>query len=286
MKNILFVVFTFFMGLQLMAQNKVNSDEDEIYVLTHQKALPKEGMEKFYEDFKSKFKYDKSKTKKGTFLRIGFVVEKDGSFSDIKVIGEDKGLGKEAIRVLMSMPKWNPAMYDNKVVRSRYTLPINFGKSNTKKNKSSNLKFKENSIDKMVLETLIEEKDYEFKCNCSFLNKHTNSKIQQTAVSYTLNDFEGAYSIIIQSNPKKKDIPDFDELMNYEGLAGEKKFIELDGIKAFQISNDSESPEKGYNTFILLISDNKLINIQVNTEHKILTEYLVDDLKKTFKLKI
>lgn len=58
---------------------------------------------------------------------IQFVIEKDGSITDTKVIrGVDASLDKEAIRVINSMPKWKPGKQRGKPVRVSYTLPINF----------------------------------------------------------------------------------------------------------------------------------------------------------------
>lgn len=57
---------------------------------------------------------------------MSFVIEKDGSMSDIKVLrSSDKSLEKEAIRVLKSLKvKWAPGYMDNEKVRTQYTLPI------------------------------------------------------------------------------------------------------------------------------------------------------------------
>ena len=57
-------------------------------------------------------------------VKLKFVVEKDGSFTDIKVVEDKHGLGNEAVRVLKSMPKWKPAQHNGKTVRSQFTLPI------------------------------------------------------------------------------------------------------------------------------------------------------------------
>ncbi|MDL2231184.1 energy transducer TonB [Porphyromonadaceae bacterium OttesenSCG-928-L07] len=58
---------------------------------------------------------------------VQFVVEKDGSITDVKVArGVDPSLDKEAIRVVKAMPKWNPGMQRNKPVRVAYTLPVLF----------------------------------------------------------------------------------------------------------------------------------------------------------------
>lgn len=62
---------------------------------------------------------------------IQFVIEKDGSITDVKVIrGVDASLDKEATRVVQAMPKWKPGKQRGKPVRVSYTLPINFQLSN------------------------------------------------------------------------------------------------------------------------------------------------------------
>jgi protein TonB len=56
-----------------------------------------------------------------------FVVERDGSISDVKVIKSvDPSLDKEAIRVLKSMPKWIPGKQNGAPVRVKYTVPVTF----------------------------------------------------------------------------------------------------------------------------------------------------------------
>ena len=56
-----------------------------------------------------------------------FVVNRDGSIVDVEVVRSvDPSLDREAIRVIKSMPKWNPGMQRGKPVRVKYTLPVNF----------------------------------------------------------------------------------------------------------------------------------------------------------------
>ena len=56
-----------------------------------------------------------------------FVVERDGSISDVKVVKSvDPSLDKEAIRVLKSMPKWIPGKQNGSAVRVKYTVPVTF----------------------------------------------------------------------------------------------------------------------------------------------------------------
>lgn len=57
---------------------------------------------------------------------ISFVVEKDGSLNNFELLkGNNEALAQEAIRVLSSMPKCEPAKQGGKPVRMKYTLPIN-----------------------------------------------------------------------------------------------------------------------------------------------------------------
>lgn len=58
-----------------------------------------------------------------------FVVEVDGSISDIKVLrGLGYGCDEEAIRIIKLMPKWNPAIIlsSKSKVRQQFVLPISF----------------------------------------------------------------------------------------------------------------------------------------------------------------
>lgn len=58
---------------------------------------------------------------------IQFVVERDGSISDVHVArGVDPYLDKEAVRVVKSMPKWIPGKQNGKAVRVKFTVPVLF----------------------------------------------------------------------------------------------------------------------------------------------------------------
>lgn len=67
--------------------------------------------------------------KKGTQGRVTvqFVVEKDGSIANAKVLrGVDPDLDKEAVRVVSVMPKWKPGTQKGEAVRVKYTVPVMF----------------------------------------------------------------------------------------------------------------------------------------------------------------
>ena len=56
-----------------------------------------------------------------------FVVEKDGSITDIKVIrGVSPTIDKEAVRVISEMPNWKPGFQNGRIVRVKFTLPVHF----------------------------------------------------------------------------------------------------------------------------------------------------------------
>ena len=58
---------------------------------------------------------------------VGFVVEKDGSITDVRVIkSRDPALDHEAVRVVKSMPRWTPGKIDGAAVRVEYQVPVVF----------------------------------------------------------------------------------------------------------------------------------------------------------------
>ena len=58
---------------------------------------------------------------------IGFIVERDGSITDVEVLrGIGGGCDEEAVRVVKSMPNWNPGMQFNRKVRVSYNIPVRF----------------------------------------------------------------------------------------------------------------------------------------------------------------
>ncbi|TKC05166.1 energy transducer TonB [Pedobacter frigoris] len=87
------------------------------------------GIEKFYAYVQKTVKYPQMAQDaniQGKVL-LSFVVEKDGSLTDIKV---DRKLGggtdEEAMRVLRNSIKWIPGIQNGKKVRVKYNIPISF----------------------------------------------------------------------------------------------------------------------------------------------------------------
>ncbi|MCW3467998.1 energy transducer TonB [Chitinophaga nivalis] len=64
----------------------------------------------------------------GGTVFVQFVVNRDGSITDVKTTGQVKGGGleEEAIRVVRSMPKWRPGRQNGQNVAVFFNLPIRF----------------------------------------------------------------------------------------------------------------------------------------------------------------
>lgn len=74
-------------------------------------------------------KYPEQATKNGVQgkVLVSFVVETDGSITDVKVIrGIGSGCDEEAVRVVKAMPKWQPAMKEGKAVAMQFYIPFSF----------------------------------------------------------------------------------------------------------------------------------------------------------------
>lgn len=84
------------------------------------------GIAQFYKYVGNNFQRPELDVEKTLRVYVSFVVEKDGSLTDIIVRNDPGyGMGKEAIRVLKSLKtKWAPGILDGKPVRTAYNLPI------------------------------------------------------------------------------------------------------------------------------------------------------------------
>jgi hypothetical protein len=82
------------------------------------------GMDEFYRFISKNYNCPKVEKLAGK-VYVTFVIEKDGSLADIKVLRDiGYGTGKEAIRVLGLSPKWLPGEQNGQKVRCTYSLPI------------------------------------------------------------------------------------------------------------------------------------------------------------------
>lgn len=83
------------------------------------------GIQEFYNYIGKKYRVPNVRGLAGKVF-VSFVIEKDGSVTDIHVLRDiGHGTGAEAIRVLSKCPKWIPGEQQGKKVRVLYSLPIN-----------------------------------------------------------------------------------------------------------------------------------------------------------------
>jgi protein TonB len=102
---------------------------DEIFMVVEDQPTPSGGMQAFYKYVGKNLKYPSQARRMGIEGKVfvQFVVDKDGSLSDVKAIkGIGAGCDQEAVRVIKEAPRWNPGKQRGRPVRVRMVLPITF----------------------------------------------------------------------------------------------------------------------------------------------------------------
>ena len=102
---------------------------EEVFVIVEEQPHPKGGMQAFYDYVNSNIHYPSQARRMNIEGRVfvQFIIEKDGSISQIEVIrGVGGGCDEEAVRVLSNAPKWAPGKQRGKPVRVKMVFPIVF----------------------------------------------------------------------------------------------------------------------------------------------------------------
>ena len=108
---------------------KEDPDRPGVYVIVEQMPEFPGGDKGYYQYIADNIKYPAKAREKGIkgLVYVNFIVEPDGSVSNIKVLrGIGGGCDEEAVRLVESMPKFKPGMQDGEAVRVSYTVPIFF----------------------------------------------------------------------------------------------------------------------------------------------------------------
>jgi len=116
-------------SVQDTLKNPKHHQDELVFTATEKRPEFKGGTRGMYKFLSQNIKYPneamKNKISGKVFLR--FIVEKDGTLSDIQLMkGIGYGFDLEAIRVVKTMPNWIPGLNANKAVRCYYNLPISF----------------------------------------------------------------------------------------------------------------------------------------------------------------
>lgn len=104
-------------------------EDNEVFVIVEQEPEYPGGMQALMQYLSKSIRYPAFEAENGIQGRVtlSFVVEKDGSITDImEMRSPSEGLTKEARRVVQSMPKWKPGKQRGKAVRVKYMLPVTF----------------------------------------------------------------------------------------------------------------------------------------------------------------
>lgn len=110
-------------------EKEEEEDEQVIFQVVEQDPEFPGGIDALYKFIQQNIKYPQLAKENNITGRVfvTFVVEKDGSVSNVKVARDiGGGCGTEAVRVVKMMPKWAPGKQRGKAVRAAYTLPVNF----------------------------------------------------------------------------------------------------------------------------------------------------------------
>jgi periplasmic protein TonB len=107
----------------------VVEDENKVFMVVEQQPEFEGGYEAMMNFIRKNMKYPASARRMGVdgTVYVSFVVGKDGSINDVKVLrGISADCDKEAVRVVQMMPHWKPGKQNGKPVFVRFNLPIKF----------------------------------------------------------------------------------------------------------------------------------------------------------------
>jgi len=113
---------------QRISLNVVTRDQ-LVFTRVEEPATFPGGIFKFYEYINAELQYPEAakRAKVEGRVFIQFIVEKDGTFSDIKVVkGIGSGCDEEAVRLLSKSPTWIPAKQKGIIVRQKMIQYIEF----------------------------------------------------------------------------------------------------------------------------------------------------------------
>lgn len=116
--------------LTSLAKTSAEAPKDSVYNTPEKMAEFEGGFEAMYAWIGQNLKYPQEAEKNGIQGRvtIQFVIEKDGTISEVKALrNPNKLLAEEAERIVrLTAGKWTPAKEKGEIVRSHFRLPINF----------------------------------------------------------------------------------------------------------------------------------------------------------------
>jgi len=111
--------------IDTLAVKTINYD----LTIADQQAEPKNGVKAFYDSIMHNLIYPRDAIKNGIHgtVYVQFIIEKDGSLSNIKALkGIGSGCDEAAVKAVKDTPDWHHAWHNGKPVRSQRVVPIKF----------------------------------------------------------------------------------------------------------------------------------------------------------------
>ena len=276
-------ILFFLLSTNLWAQEK------EVLKVPQQKAAPYEGMQSFYTNFIEEFKAPNlGKDVSQINAKISFVVEKDGSFSNIKILSDSDEVTRELKRTFESMPKWKPAVLDGEIVKSSFHLPITIKIKNDGLSDEEAKFLKDLAVYEIHLRKYEQVTDsFKFLCNCVTSSVTSDPDNKSELFEYETLDKIGLYNISVSDFPKKEQKKFFKNLIsdvkksgvNYNKLT----FAGTEGLTVNWIEK-IEDKDVYYRTFFFFDGD-KLFTLNFGAENSIITDLVFTNLLNTFQIK-
>ena len=140
--------------------------QGEIFTIVEAQPEFQNGPEAFYGYIRKEINYPLQARQAGVegSIDVQFVVEKDGSLSDVKAIkGIGSGCDEEAVRVVQNAPRFKPGSQNGKPVRVRMLVPITFKLNEGKTNP-------DNSTQGIVIIENVQARNETFKVDADYAN--------------------------------------------------------------------------------------------------------------------
>lgn len=100
-------------------------DQNKVYSEVEQAAEFPGGINEFRNIFTKNFDSSKIKTAGNFLANVAFIIEKDGTISDLKAEGSNAVFNLEVIKAIKSVKtKWASGKMNGEFVRTRFRLPV------------------------------------------------------------------------------------------------------------------------------------------------------------------
>ena len=127
MKKLIYLIAVIFSSL-IFGQVKdtiIDGKKTVIYSSIEKEAVFSKGNAEFQRLIAENFRLKKIRANSLITCEIKFIVEKDGTLSNITAIGENESFNKEAIRAVTKIKeKWIPATINGQAVSERFKIPL------------------------------------------------------------------------------------------------------------------------------------------------------------------